>query len=231
LKAVILAGGLGTRLRPLTEVVPKPLLPVGGHSVLEISMGKLKKYGFDEIFIATNYKSEMFESYFGDGSKLGVKIIYSQEDKPLGTAGPLKLLKDNLNEPFLVIYGDILTSLDFGKLKNFHFENKADFTLVTKETTFPVSYGVIKSEENVIKSVEEKPEIKTQINTGIYFLNPEVIDEIPEGFFHVTDLVKKLISQEKRVMKYQLEEYWLDIGQMQDYKKAQKDVEEGTFGL
>lgn len=231
MKAVILAGGLGTRLRPLTEVIPKPLLPVGEHSVLEISINRLKKCGFDNIFIATNYKSEMFESYFGDGSKLGVSITYSKEDKPLGTAGPLKLLKDKLDGHFLVIYGDILTSLDFRKLRDFHLKNKADFTLVTKETIFPISYGVIKSEKNVIKSVEEKPEIKTQINTGIYFLNPEVISEIPEGFFHFTDLVRKLISQGKRVMKYQLDDYWLDIGQMQDYEKAQKDAEQGTFQL
>ena len=231
MKAVILAGGLGVRLRPLTQVIPKPLLPVGEQSVLEISISKLKKCGFDEILIATNYKSYMFESYFGDGSKFNVNITYSKEKEPLGTAGPLKLLRDKLKEPFLVIYGDILTSLDFRKLRDFHINNKADFTLVTKETILPISYGVIKSENNVIKEIEEKPEVKTQINAGIYFINPEVIDNIPEGFFHITDLVKKLIRQGKRVMKFQLDDYWLDIGQMQDYEKAQKDVKEGTFEL
>ena len=150
---------------------------------------------------------------------------------PLGTAGPLRLLKEKLKEPFLVVYGDILTSLNFRKLMEFHTKNKADFTLVTKETIFPISYGVIKSEGNMIKSVEEKPEMKTQINTGIYFLNPEVIDAIPEGFFHMTDLIKMLISQGKRVMKYNLKDYWLDIGQIHDYEKAQRDIEEGMLNV
>ena len=231
MKAVILAGGLGTRLRPLTYIIPKPLLPVGERSVLEIIINKLRECGFDELIIATNYKPDMFENYFGDGSKFNIKITYSIEKKPLGTAGPLRLLKDKLNEPFLVIYGDILTSLDFRKLREFHVKNNADFTLVTKEMTFPISYGVIKSEGNLIKSIEEKPEMTTQINTGIYFINPGVIDDIPNSFFHMTDLTKKLINQKKRVMKYELEDYWLDIGQMQDYEKAQKDVKEGTFEL
>ena len=231
MKAVILAGGLGIRLRPLTYIIPKPLLPLGEHSVLEISITKLKQHGANEIFVATNYKSQMFEDYFGDGSKLGIKINYSREKEPLGTAGPLKLLKDKLSDPFLVIHGDILTSLDFQKLKDFHVKNKSDFTLVTKEAYLPVRYGIVESNGNMIKSIEEKPDIKNQINAGIYFLNPEVIDEIPDGFFHMTDLAKKLIKQGKRVMKYQLDDYWLDIGQMQDYEKAQNDVKEGTFNL
>lgn len=231
MKAVILAGGLGTRLRPLTYIIPKPLLPVGERSVLEIIINKLRECGFDELIIATNYKPDMFENYFGNGSKFDIKITYSIEKKALGTAGPLRLLKDKLKEPFLVIYGDILTSLDFRKLREFHVKNNADFTLVTKEKTFPISYGVIKSEGNLIKSIEEKPEMTTQINTGIYFINPGVIDYIPDSFFHMTDLTKKLINMKKRVMKYELEDYWLDIGQMQDYEKAQKDVKEGTFEL
>lgn len=231
MKAVILAGGLGTRLRPLTYIIPKPLLPVGEQSVLEIIINKLRECGFDELIIATNYKPDMFKNYFGDGSKFNIKITYSIEKKPLGTAGPLRLLKDKLKEPFLVIYGDILTSLDFRKVREFHIKNNADFTLVTKEMTFPISYGVIKSEGNLIKSVEEKPEITTHINTGIFFIDPGVIDDIPNGFFHMTDLAKKLIEQKKRVMKYELEDYWLDIGQMHDYEKAQEDVEKGTFKL
>jgi len=231
MKVVILAGGLGTRLRPLTHVIPKPLLPVGEHSVLEISINKLKECNFDEVFIATNYKSRLFESYFGDGSNFGVKITYSKEKETLGTAGPLRLLKDKLKEPFLVIYGDILTSLDFRKLMGFHIESKADLTLVTKETYLPMCYGIIESEGNIVKDIEEKPDIKAQINAGIYFLSPDVVDEIPDSKFHMTDLAKKLIKQGKKVMKYQLDDYWLDIGQMQDYEKAQEDFENGTFEL
>ena len=229
MKAVILAGGLGTRLKQFTEIIPKPLLPVGERSILEIIINKLKEHGFDEIFIATNYKSYMFESYFGDGSQFGVKITYSKEKEVLGTAGPLKLLKDKLNEPFLVIYGDILTSLDFKKLKDFHIKNKADFTLVTKENYLPISYGVIESEGNIIKNIEEKPTVKTQINAGIYFLNPDVIDYIPDGFFHMTELAKELIKRGKKVMKYELKDYWIDVGEKESYEKAQKDLESGNF--
>ena len=231
LKAVILAGGLGTRLRPLTEVIPKPLLPVGEYSVLEISISRLKKCGFDEIFIATNYKSEMFEEYFGDGSRFGIKITYSNEREPLGTAGPLRSIKSMLDESFLVIYGDILTSLDFKKLKEFHINNNADFTLVTKEMHLPVRYGLIESIGNRVRHIEEKPDIKSQINAGIYFLNPSVIEYIPKGFYHMTDLAKKLIQRGKKVLRFQLNDYWLDIGQMQDYEQAQKDMEEGAFEL
>lgn len=231
MKVVILAGGLGTRLRPLTYVIPKPLLPVGERSVLEISINKLKEFDFDEIFIATNYKSHLFESYFGDGSNFGVKITYSKEKGSLGTAGPLRLLKDKLKEPFLVIYGDILTSLNFKKLMDFHIKNKADLTLVTKETYLPMRYGIVESEGNIVKDIEEKPDIKAQINAGIYFLNPNVVEEIPDSKFNMTDLAKKLIKHGKKVMKYQLDDYWLDIGQMQDYEKAQEDFENGTFEL
>ena len=231
MKAVILAGGLGTRLRPFTHVIPKPLLPVGESSVLEITIKKLRECGFDDLIIATNYKSHLFESYFEDGSQFNVKIKYSKEKKPLGTAGPLRLLKDELKEPFLVIYGDILTSLDFRKLRDFHINNKSDFTLVTKEDFLPISYGVIESEGDLIKNIEEKPDVKTQINTGIYFLNPEVIDYIPDGFFHMTTLAKELIKKGKKVMRYELKDYWIDIGEKEYYEKAQKDFETGYLDL
>lgn len=132
MKAVIMAGGLGTRLRPFTQIIPKPLLPVGEKSVLEITISKLKSQGFDEIILAVSYKSDLFESYFGNGAKFGVKTFYSKEKKKLSTAGPLLLIKKKLSEPFLVINGDILTNMDFGKLLKFHTKNKADLTLVTK---------------------------------------------------------------------------------------------------
>lgn len=229
MKAVILAGGLGSRLKQFTGVIPKPLLPLGESSILEIIIKKLKEGGFNEIFIATNYKSYMFESCFGDGSKFGVKITYSKEKEFLGTAGPLKLLKDKLSEPFLVIYGDILASIDLRKLVEFHRKNKSDFTLVTKENYLPISYGIIESDGDIIKNIEEKPKVKTQINAGIYFLNPEAIDYIPEGFFHMTQLAKELIRQGKKVMKYEFNGYWMDIGEKENYEKAQKDVENGNF--
>lgn len=229
--AVILAGGLGVRLRPFTHIIPKPLLPVGEHSVLEITINKLRECGFDNLIITINYKSHLFETYFGDGSRFNVKISYSKEKEDLGTAGPLKLVGEKLKEPFLVIYGDILTSLDFRKLKDFHMKNGSDFTLVTKEIYLPISYGTIVSDGDLIKSIEEKPVMKSEINTGIYFLSPEVIKFIPEGFFHMTDLIKLLIQKGKKVMKYELKDYWIDIGEKDSYEKAQKDFENGNLHL
>ena len=229
MKAVILAGGLGTRLRPLTDILPKPLLPVGERSVLEIMIAKLKEFGFNELYIATGYKSHLFENYFGDGSRLKVKIKFSKERKPLGTAGPLKLLQNELKEPFPVMYGDIITSLNFHNLKKFHLSNKSDFTLVTKKIFLPISYGLIKSKGNLIQSIEEKPLVKSEINTGIYYVNPEVIKYIPDGFFHMTDLAKLLIKKNKKVMRYRLQEYWIDIGEKENYEKAQKNYEDGEI--
>ena len=147
----------------------------------------------------------------------------------MGTAGPLKLLKEKLKEPFLVIYGDILTSLDFRKLAEFHIKNKADFTLVTKENYLPISYGVIESDGLLIRNIEEKPEVKAQINAGIYFLNPDAIEYIPDGFFHMTQLAKEMIKKGKKVIKYDLTDYWIDIGQKESYEKVQKDLESGNF--
>ena len=229
MKAVILAGGLGTRLRPLTDILPKPLLPVGKRSVLEIMITKLKDFGFDELYIATGYKSHLLENYFGDGSRLKVKIKFSKERTPLGTAGPLKLLQKELKEPFPVMYGDIITSLNFKNLRKFHLNNKSDFTLVTKKIFLPISYGLIKSKGNLIKKIEEKPLMKSEINTGIYYVNPEIVNHIPSGFFHMTDLAKLLIRKNKKVMRYRLREYWIDIGEKENYEKVQKKYEGGEI--
>jgi NDP-mannose synthase len=229
MKAIIMAGGLGERLRPLTHVIPKPLLPVGEKSVLEITIQKLKEHGFDEIILATSYKSDLFESYFGDGSKFGVKIHYSREKEKLGTAGPLKLVQDKLTEPFLVINGDVLTDLNFTNLANFHKENNAELTLVTKEIELPLRYGVVNSENNQVKSLEEKPNIKSYINAGIYFISPSVIKEMSHGHKLMTDLIRELMDNNKKVMSYSLDGYWLDIGHMEDYEKAQQHATEGKL--
>jgi len=228
MKAVILAGGLGTRLRPLTQIIPKPLLPVGEKSLLEITILNLKRFGFDEVILATNYKSDLFESYFGDGSKFGIKVTYSKEKEPLGTAGPLLLVKDKLTEPFLVMNGDILTNLDFSKLIGFHKTNSADFTVVSKIIEHPLHYGVVKAEDSRVTAIEEKPVIESEINAGIYALSPVALSRIPENrFFTMTELIKSLISNRNKVLRYKLDDYWLDIGQMSDYKKAQDDIKQG----
>lgn len=229
-----MAGGLGTRLGAFTRVLPKPLLPLGEHSILEIIILKLKSCGFKDIFITTYYKSELLEAILGDGSKYGVSITYSREDKPLGTAGALKLLQSRLTEPFLVINGDILTNLNFREVLNFHQEKNADFTLVTKEMELPMDYGVVYSdEEGVVHKIEEKPKVTTEINAGIYVIGPHILEYLNENE-HVlmTDLLQKLIARPGiKVFKFLNKEYWLDMGREGDYEKAQNDFEQGKINL
>ena len=224
--AVILAGGLGTRLRPFTQVIPKPLLPVGDRSVLEIQIDQLKKHGVENIFFATYYKSDLLESYFGDGSRFGVKITYSLEKEKLGTCGPLSLLADKLTAPFLVMNGDILTNLDFGKVRDFHCERNAVMTVVAKDVVFPLSYGKLISDGEKIVDIQEKPDIKVEISMGIYMMSPSVFDYIPKNvYFNMDELVRKLLAESVPIYRYKTDAYWLDIGRMEDYETAQKEYE------
>ena len=229
MKAVIMAGGLGVRLRPLTAVIPKPLLPLGEKSILEIQIDKLKSHGFTEVILATNYKSQLFDAYFRDAN-LGVKVSIKKEDKPLGTAGPLKLLEGELIEPFLVINGDILTNLDFTALRQFHFSKKAELTIVSKRIQTPLQYGVVESHGDRVLDLKEKPNIISEILAGIYYLNPSVLDVIslntPLG---MPELIKALIKQGRPVFKYILKDYWLDIGMMENYEQAQQDLQRGIL--
>ncbi|MFH1755621.1 MAG: sugar phosphate nucleotidyltransferase [Candidatus Latescibacterota bacterium] len=230
MKAVIMAGGLGTRLKPFTHIIPKPLLPVGEKSVLEITIQKLTEQGCEEIILAVHYKSDLFESYFGDGSKFGIKISYSKEKQRLGTAGPLKLAAPYLSAPFLVMNGDILTNMDCNKLRQFHTKNKADLTLVTKKIQLPLHYGVVEKKDDKILGIKEKPIVEAEISAGIYFVNTDVLEFIPaDERFDMTDLMRDLIAAGKQVYAYPLEDYWLDIGQMEDYQKAQEDFKDGLI--
>ena len=205
MKAVILAGGLGSRLKPFTEAIPKPLLPIGEKSILEIQIQHLAKYGFDEIYIATNYKADYIESFIGDGKRMGVKIIFSREEKPLGTCGPIYLLKDKLTEPFLLMNGDILSTIDFGKLFNF---------------------GCIKSDGDLIIDIEEKPDLVTEVLAGIYFMKPLIFDYMPENeYFGIDHLIKQMLSMSVPISKYLMSEYWLDIGRLDDFNDAQEAYE------
>ena len=230
MKAVIMAGGLGTRLNPLTHIIPKPLLPVGEKSILEISIHKLKEQGFKEVFLAVNYKSDLFESYFGDGSKFGLSVRYAKEEMRLGTAGPLHLLREYLDEPFLVMNGDILTDMAFRALRDFHIENAAELTIVTKSISLPLHYGVVEKDGERIRRIVEKPTVESEINAGIYYMSPTALDAIPGGRrFDMTELIKLLIEEDRIVLAYPLQDYWLDIGQMSDYRQAQKDFENGLI--
>jgi NDP-sugar pyrophosphorylase family protein len=227
MKAVILSGGLGTRLRPFTEVIPKPLLPIGEKAVLEIQIEHLRENGFNHIFLATNYKSGYIENFFGDGSKYGVNLTISKEDKPLGTAGPVKLLEEHLNEPFLVMNGDVLTQLKYRELYEFATKNDSPLTICTKEIETPFQFGNIFTNGDFVTGIEEKPNIKTTILAGIYIFKPEVLKHIPENeYFGMDELILKLIESNIPITHYPIEEYWLDIGQVKDYELAQEIYKE-----
>jgi NDP-sugar pyrophosphorylase family protein len=224
MKAVILAGGLGIRLKPFTEIIPKPLLPIGEKSVLEIQITRLKKYGFDEIYLATNYKSDYIKNFFGDGSRYGVKLKISKEEKPLGTVGPLSLLKQDLTEPFIVMNGDILTTIDFLKFYEFGISIKADLMVTIKKLIMPFAFGNIFYDGDYVTGIEEKPDIEREILAGLYLMKPTIFDLIPfNNFLDMDKLIKSMLNQNIPVGKYHLREYWLDIGQISDYEKAQDD--------
>ncbi|MFH1944799.1 MAG: sugar phosphate nucleotidyltransferase [Acidobacteriota bacterium] len=222
MKAVILAGGLGNRLKPFTETIPKPLLPIGEKSVLEIQIQNLARYGFDEIYIATYYKSDYVESFIGDGKKLGVRVRFSKEKIPLGTCGPLSLLKEELTEPFILMNGDILSNINLEKLYSFAKEKKSDLTVVTKIIKAPFQFGKVMSKDDYIVDVIEKPDLELEILAGIYVMKPDIFRWIPEGtYFGIDQLIKKMLAQSTPVAKYLMSEYWLDIGMLEDYSEAQ----------
>ena len=224
MKAVILAGGLGTRLKPFTEIIQKPLLPIGEKSVLEIQIEHLKENGFKEIFLATNYKSDYIENFFGDGARYGIKLTISKEEKPLGTVGPLTLLKKEFTEPFLVMNGDILTLLKYSDLFNFAASKDSLLTVSVKELVTPFQFGNIFFEGDYVTGIEEKPNIKTNILAGIYIFKPQLFDIIPEDqYFGMDTLINIMLEKKMPITKYNINEYWLDIGQEKDYFQAQED--------
>jgi len=220
--AVILSGGLGTRLKPFTEAIPKPLLPIGDKAVLEIQIERLKKYGFDNIFLATNYKSNYIENFFGDGSRYGVKLEISRESHPLGTAGPVKLLQNKLSDPFIVMNGDILSLVDFEKVYEFASSKESLLTVTIKKIITPYAFGNIFFDGDFVTQIEEKPDIITYALAGIYVMKPELLEFIPENqYFGMDILLRKMLGLNLPIAKYEIKEYWLDIGQLQDYETAQ----------
>ncbi len=222
-KVVIMAGGMGVRLRPLTKNLPKPMLKVGNKPILEIIIDRIKKSGYKNIIISVNYKSKIIKNYFGNGKKFGVKIDYIHEKKKMGTAGALSLIKAKLNEPFFVINGDIITNLDFEKMIDFHKKHKSQATMCIREYNIESPYGEIKTDNENIVLIEEKPTHKVFVNAGIYILNPECINFIPKKFYDMPTLFKKMIAIKKKTVSFPLGEYWIDIGGFNEYKKANID--------
>jgi len=227
MRAIILAGGKGTRLRPYTTILPKPLMPVGDAPILEIILCQLKHFGFTEITIAVGHLAQLIEAYFGNGSKLGVQISYSLEDKPLGTAGPMRLIGD-LGESFLLMNGDILTTLDFGKMYSWHRARGGIATLGVFQKKVPLDLGVLKvSDGDYVEGYTEKPTLSYSVSMGIYIFEPRV-----QGFMakdvrlDLPELVLELIGRGEQVGAYRFEGMWLDIGRPDDYQEAVTAFEE-----
>jgi dTDP-glucose pyrophosphorylase/CBS domain-containing protein len=226
LQAVIMAGGLGTRLRPLTEDLPKPMLPVGGRPLMELVIEQLRQAGIRRVNVTTHYKPEKIFDHFGDGSSFGVELNYVNEDKPLGTGGALGLI-DAPTEPMLVINGDILTQVDFRAMLAYHRENHAVMTVAVKQYDIKVPYGVIECVGAQVCALKEKPQMHLLVNAGVYLLEPKVYEFIPSGeHFNMTDLIQRLLDSNHTVVSFPIIEYWLDIGQLADYEKAQDDVQQ-----
>lgn len=218
---VIMAGGEGKRLRPLTHDCPKPMLQVAGKPLLEIILKQCMDAGFENYYFAVNYLKEQIQSYFQDGSAWGVRIQYLEEDKPLGTAGALSLLPQRPTHPFLVLNGDLLTRVDYRNLLRFHADHQSTATLCVRKHTTQIPYGVVRMDDLKVMALEEKPTMTHHVNAGIYLLNPDVLDLVPNGaFFDMPELLETVAKQGKTVNAFPVHEYWLDIGHMESLERA-----------
>ncbi|BCZ48623.1 nucleoside-diphosphate-sugar pyrophosphorylase [Clostridium gelidum] len=221
MRAIIMAGGKGERLRPYTTVIPKPLMPIGDVAILEVVILQLKKAGFDRITITVNYLGKLIEAYVGDGSRFGIPVDFIYEDKPLSTIGPLAFIKD-LKETFLVMNGDILSNIDFKELMDFHKDKNAKATIATYKRNLKVDFGVLKyDKERKIDQFIEKPEYNYDVSMGIYAFEPGILEYITKGEpYGVDSLVLDMIEKKDKVYSYNFDGYWLDIGRPDDYEIA-----------
>ncbi len=218
---LILAGGLGKRLRPMTEEMPKPLLPVGPRSLLETLIQEVAGYGFRDFYLAAGYRAEQLEGRLGDGSHLQVRIRYLLEPEPLGTAGPIRLLRDELTRPFLVVNGDLLTKANFGHMLDFHLSEKHDLTIGVTAYTHRVPFGVVEVARGLVVALEEKPEQTCLVSAGMYVLNPAVAVMVPlHGAFDMPALIRAVLAGGGQVGAFPVHEYWLDIGAPEEYRRA-----------
>jgi dTDP-glucose pyrophosphorylase/CBS domain-containing protein len=231
LHAVVMAGGMGSRLRPLTQELPKPMLEVGGRPLLEIIIQHLRDAGIRQVKVTMHHKPERIEQHFGDGSTFGVELSYVSEDQPLGTAGGLGLLEVP-KETTLVINGDILTQINFRSMLAFHREHQADLTVAVRHYELQVPYGVIECEGAMVRRVSEKPVMGFFVNAGIYLLEPVVYRYIPNGErVDMTDVIQRLVEAGRAVVSFPVREYWLDIGQIREYEQAEQDLRAGKVSV
>lgn len=229
--AVIMAGGKGTRLRPLTEKTPKPLLIVGDKPIIEYNIDRLAKIGVENIHISINYLGEQLEDYFGDGSNKKLNIKYLKEDKPLGTIGSILLADEFEHEDIFVMNSDLLTNIDFADFYKSYKESGADMAVAATSYHVDVPYAVLETDgKNKVKSLKEKPRYTYFSNAGIYLMKKSLLEMIPKDeFYDITDLMENVLSMDNILLTYPINGYWLDIGKPEDFKKAQEDVKHIKF--
>ena len=222
MKAVIQCGGKGTRLRPYTSVLPKPLMPIGSRPVLELLLKWLRRNGIREVFVTTGYLGHLIRSFCGDGAQWNMKITYTQEVEPLGTIGPLSLLRDQLDSTFLVLNGDVLTDISLSQFASFHRHHPGPVTIATTTRTIKMDFGVIDEVDGEVKTFREKPALPHLVSMGLYCMDPTVFEFIPSGVpFGFDDLMFQMLENGTPVHVFKHEGVWLDIGRVDDFHKAQ----------
>lgn len=230
IQAVIMAGGLGSRMRPLTNEVPKPMLHVGDRPLLEHLIHQIRGSGIRKVNITTNYHPDKIRRHFGDGGTFGLDVTYISEQEPLGTAGGLRLLRPQQDAPLLVVNGDILTNVNFRAMLEYHDDHRASVTLGVATHEVPIPFGVVETDGDHVSAISEKPVYRYFVNAGVYVINPDVLDMIPErNRFDMTDLIALLIEKGARVVPFPITEYWLDVGRLEDFETAQQDFLNGRF--
>jgi len=226
MQAIILAGGKGTRLKPYTVVLPKPLMPIGDYPILEVIIRQLSKHSFNNITMAIGHLKQLLQAFFDDGKKWNVDIKYSVEEKPLGTAAPLSLIED-FEDDFLVLNGDVLTNLNYSDFFQYHKAENAVCTIASYAKPVKIDLGILEVDDSdCLTDYIEKPTLHYDVSMGIYAFRKEVLTYIPKGeYFDFPDLIRKLLSQNKKVMRYRFDGYWLDIGRPEDYERATEEFE------
>jgi len=222
---ILMAGGLGSRLRPLTNEIPKPMLRIAGKPILQNIVEGFVAHGFTNFIMCLGYKPECIKDHFGDGKTFGASIDYIIEDKRMGTAGALTLLKKKLKKPFFVMNGDLLTDVNFAQMLDFHAENHSNATMCVHKYDVEVPFGVVHIDNENICSIEEKPVHSFFVNSGIYILDPDYVDLIPKNqFYDMPSLFQRIILEKGNVVSFPLTKYWMDIGRLSDYEKAKNEA-------
>ena len=227
MQAIIMAGGKGTRMRPYTNILPKPLLPIGTNSILELNIKQLSDAGIDNIIIAVGYLGQLIETIIGNGDRFGLSIRYSYEHEPLGTVGAISMMRDRLEDDFYVMNGDILTDVNYSALKRFHLENNSDVTISTYIKKHKVRLGVLQINESIVEDYIEKPTTDYCVSMGIYYMNKNIVRDYieDEKQLDFPNLIKKLIKNDKKCISYRHDGLWIDLGTSQEYLSLIDDLE------